>query len=353
MSENHLFFLLCLLLPLAFFSGWWVSKRSKRDQFVDSTKSINPNYFRGLNYVLNEQPDKAIEVFVKLLKVDSETIETHLALLELGMDYMRSGLLDRAEGLFKQLMELGDFESQASRQLLDIYQQEKDWDNAIVYARRLEATSSEKLDKVIAQFYCELVEECLSAGNVKNARENFRKALNIDPRCVRASILEADLLQSEKKFKSAIKAYKRIEKQDVEYLSEVIEPMLICYRELGKTDDAIFYLKEVMEKYGGITPMLFSTELMMEHEDKEESIKFLSAELCKRPTVKGVNRLLEYAMDKASGEVRDSLGTIKEMAEQLLENNTVYKCLRYGFDAKLLHWQCLGCKNWIGAWCRR
>ena len=378
MSENHLFFLLCLLLPLAFFSGWWVSKRSKRDQFVDSTKSINPNYFRGLNYVLNEQP---IEVFVKLLEVDSETIETHLALgnlfrrrgevdraihihqdliarpnldreqrglalLELGMDYMRAGLLDRAEGLFKQLMELDGFKSQASRQLLDIYQQEKDWDKAIVYARRLEATSSEKLDEVIAQFYCELVEECLSAGNVKNARENFRKALNIDPRCVRASILEAELLQSEKKFKLAIKAYKRIEKQDIEYLSEVIEPMLICYRELGKTDDAIRYLKEVIEKYGGITSMLFSTELMMEHGDKEETIKFLSAELHKRPTVKGVNRLLEYVMDKASGEVRDSLRTIKEMTEQLLENNAVYKCLRCGFDAKLLHWQCPGCKNW-------
>ena len=255
MSENHLFFFLCLLLPLAFFSGWWVSKRSRRDQFVDSTKSINLNYFRGLNYVLNEQP---IEVFVKLLEVDSETIETHLALLEQDMDYMRSGSLDRAEGLFKQLTELDGFKSQASRQLLDIYQQEKDWDKAIVYARRLEATSSEKLDEVIAQFYCELVEECLSAGNVKNARESFRKALNIDSRCVRASILETELLQSEKKFKSAIKAYKRIEKQDIKYLSEVIEPMLMCYRELGKTDGTISYLKEVMEKYGGITPMLFS-----------------------------------------------------------------------------------------------
>ena len=382
MNENQLFFLLCLLLPLAFFSGWWVSKRRKRDQLVDSTRSVNPNYFRGLNYVLNEQPDKAIEVFVKLLEVDSETIETHLALgnlfrrrgevdraihihqnliarpnlgreqrglalLELGMDYMRSGLLDRAEGLFKQLIELGDFENQASRQLLDIYQQEKEWKNAIIYARRLEATSSEKFDKVVAQFYCELVEECLSAGNVKNARENFRKALNIDPCCVRASILEAELLQSEKKFKSAIKAYKRIEKQDVKYLSEVIEPMLICYKEIGKTEDAIRYLKEMIEKYGGITPMLFLTELLIEHEDKEESIKFLSAELRKRPTVKGVNRLLEYAIEKANGEVLDNLEMIRELTEQLIENNAVYKCERCGFDAKLLHWQCPSCKNWV------
>jgi len=370
-----------LLLPLAFISGWWVARKSRWNGNSDPAVGINPDYFKGLNFVLNEQPDKAIEVFIKMLEVDSETIETHLALgnlfrrrgevdrairihqnliarpnlnqdqralalLELSMDYMRSGLLDRAEGLFKQLIEMGVYSTQASRQLLAIYQQEKDWDNAIVYARRLEATSDDKFDLVIAQFYCELANGFIVEGKVKSARENLRKALNIDPRCVRASIMEAEILHTEKKYKSALKAYKRIEKQDADYIAEVIEPMLVCYRELGQKQEAIQYLKDVSRKYGGITPMLFLTELIVEEDGEEEGIKFMSAELHKRTTVKGVDRLLEYAMRKAEGEVRNNLETIKELTGKLLDNRTVYKCQQCGFDAKLMHWQCPSCKNW-------
>lgn len=381
MNGSDFLILIGLFLPVAFLSGWWVARRNGWNNNPDSAASINPDYFKGLNYVLNEQPDKAIEVFIRMLEVDSETIETHLALgnlfrrrgevdrairihqnliarpnlsqgqralalLELGMDYMRSGLLDRAEGLFKQLIEMGVYVTEASRQLLAIYQQEKDWDNAIVYARRLEATSADKYDPVIAHYYCELASGHIEEGKVKSARGNLRKALNMDPRCVRASILEAELLQTEEKYKSALKVYKRIEKQDADYITEVIEPMLVCYRELGQTQEAIQYLKDTLQKHGGITPMLFLTELIVEEDGEEEGIKFMSTELRKRPTVKGVDRLLEYAMHKAEGEVRNNLETIKELTGELLDNRTVYKCEQCGFDAKLMHWQCPSCKNW-------
>lgn len=381
MSGSDLLILICLLLPVAFLSGWWVARKNGRNNSLNIAASINPDYFKGLNYVLNEQPDKAIEVFVKILEVDSETVETHLALgnlfrrrgevdrairihqnliarpnlsqeqrtlalLELGMDYMRSGLLDRAEGLFKQLLDLGAYVNQACRQLLSIYQQEKDWDNAIVYARRLEAVSGEGFNAVIAQYYCQLASDYIAEGKVKEARENLRKALNMDPRCVRASILEAQMLITEGKHKSALKAYKRIEKQDVEYIDEVIYPILACYRTLGHTQEAIEYLQDILREHGGITPLLCLTELIVEQQGEDEGIKFISAELRKRPTVKGVDRLLEYAMRKSEGEIRDNLSTIKELTEKLLDNKPVYKCQQCGFDAKLLHWHCPSCKNW-------
>jgi len=169
----------------------------------------------------------------------------------------------------------------------------------------------------------------------------------MDPRCVRASILEAELLQAEEKYRAALKIYKRIEKQDADYITEVIESMLACYRELGQTKQAIAYLKDLLDRHGGITPMLYLSELIIEQEGVEAGIRCMSAELKKNPSVKGVDRLLEHAMQKAEGDIRENLGTIKELTARLLATRTVYRCQQCGFDAKLMHWQCPGCKNWM------
>lgn len=374
-------YLVIALLPIAYISGWWVSERKQKKILKRPETSFNPDYFRGLNYVLNEQPDKAIEVFVKMLEVDSETVETHLALgnlfrrrgevdrairihqnliarpnlereqksqalLELGLDYMRSGLLDRAEGLFKQLLDMGSHTTEASRSLLDIYQQEKDWEQAIVCARRLESDSGDKHNAVIAQFYCELTENQVDSGNIKAAEDNLKKALNIDPKCVRASILEANQLIEKGRYKPALKAYKRIEKQDADYLPEVIAPIINCYRELDQLRDAGKYLESILARYGGITPLLHLTELIMELDSEEAGITYLSDALAQRPTVKGVDKLLEYAMNSTEEDVRDNLETIKDLTSNLLESRAIYRCHQCGFDARLMHWQCPGCKSW-------
>jgi len=379
--EYEWLLLLGLLIPLAALSGWISAKRSSARTSAKLGSIIPPEYLTGLNYVLNEQPDKAIEIFIKMLEVDSDTVETHLALgnlfrrrgevdrairihqnliarptlssdhrslalLELGMDYMRSGLFDRAEGLFRELVDSDVYTVQAFTELLDIYQQEKDWNNAISIARRLEIVSARRLNSEIAQFYCELAEENLTSGKNKEARDSLRRALNIDPKCVRASILEAQLCQAQGKQNNALRAYKRIEKQDPEYLPEAIGPMMDCYRELGKLDEYMVYLKGIVDTHGGITSLLYLTELIEELQGEVEAVRYISAELRRRPTVRGVDRLVEYALIKANGEILDSLKTIKEMTGKLLQGRSVYKCNHCGFDAKLIHWQCPSCKNW-------
>ena len=150
---------LWLLLPLAAASGWLVGHFGmRRRESAAAADDLRSNYFKGINYLLNEQPDKAIEAFIKVLEVDSETVETHLALgnlyrrrgevdrairihqnliarpnleseqrsealLELGHDYLSAGLLDRAENLLQELADSGDYRVQALRQLIDIYEQ--------------------------------------------------------------------------------------------------------------------------------------------------------------------------------------------------------------------------------------
>jgi lipopolysaccharide biosynthesis regulator YciM len=231
--------LLWLLLPVAALSGWLIGQRRINQKDGSSSSSIYPEYFKGLNYVLNEQPDKAIEVFIKMLEVDSETVETHLALgnlfrrrgevdrairihqnliarpsldreqranalLELGMDYMRSGLLDRAEALFLELIESNLHLNDSCTELLDIYQQEKDWENAIKIARKLEIISGEKSNSIIAQFYCECADSALIDGNMRVAKDSIRQAISIYPKCVRASLIEGKMYQKIGKEKLAI-----------------------------------------------------------------------------------------------------------------------------------------------------
>ena len=217
-----------LLLPVAALSGWWIGKSAQETKKL--SKNIHPEYFKGLNFVLNEQPDKAIEVFIRMVEVDNETVETHLALgnlfrrrgevdrairihqnliarptlnqgqrahalLELGMDYMHSGLLDRAEKLFLELVDLDLYLNEAYFNLLEIYQQEKDWENAIIIAKKFETISGENLNPVIAHFFCEVAENELNSGRLSNAKEQIHNAMNANSKCVRASIIEAKIYQ--------------------------------------------------------------------------------------------------------------------------------------------------------------
>lgn len=382
MVPEYWLWLALALLPVAAFTGWWSARRSSGGRETEEGgRMLNPEYIKGLNFVLNEQPDKAIEVFVRMLEVDSETIETHLALgnlfrrrgeverairihqnliarpnltrgqramalMELGMDYMRSGLLDRAEGLFLELVENGDYAIRAYQQLLEIYQQEKDWTQSIVIARRLESVSDQSLHPVIAQFYCELATADLEEGRDKEARDNLRRALNLDPRCVRASILEGRIAISQGRPRAAIKYYKRVVKQDPDYIPEVIQPLLECYREMDKQHEFIAYIKELLKTHNDVTLALFLTDVISQAEGEEAAMRFISSEMEEHPTMRGIDRLLEYTIARTAGETRESLAAIKELTQRLLESRPVYKCQQCGFDAKRMHWQCPSCKKW-------
>ena len=87
-------------------------------------------------------------------------------------------------------------------------------------------------------------------------------------------------------------------------------------------------------------------ELIAKQDGKEEAIKSITTELKKRPTVRGVDRLVEYALISAQGKAKDDLMTIKDLTGKLLNDRPIYQCNYCGFDAKLLHWQCPSCKDW-------
>ncbi|MDX1431909.1 MAG: lipopolysaccharide assembly protein LapB [Gammaproteobacteria bacterium] len=373
---------LWLLLPLAAASGWLVGRFGKRRRESEAAaEDLRSNYFKGINYLLNEQPDKAIEVFIKVLEVDSETVETHLALgnlyrrrgevdrairihqnliarpnldsgmrsealLELGHDYLSAGLLDRAENLLQELADDGDYRVQALRQLIDIYEQEKDWSKAIDSARQLEKATGNHLRPVIAHYQCELAERYRDSEDAEGALAMLEKALATHSSCVRASILEGDVLTDRGEHEKAIHAYQRVEEQDADYLPETIERIQVCYRALEQHAEMDAYLRGLMERYGWITPMLALTDLKRDREGAEGAIAFISDQLRRRTSVRGLDRLLELELEGKDGEHRAHVSILKDLTGELLSDRPIYKCRHCGFPARLLHWQCPSCKHW-------
>jgi lipopolysaccharide assembly protein B len=372
--------LLWLLLPVAVWSGWLLAIRIRGPRTNSARNALRPEYFSGINHLLNEQPDKAIEAFIRVLEVDAETVETHLslgnlyrrrgevdrairvhqnlissatdheqrteAMLELGQDYLSAGLLDRAEDLFLELLESMTYRVQALRQLIDIYEQEKDWTKAVNAARQLEELTGTDLGSVIAHYWCEVAEAELHAGAQDDALEHVRQALDTHADCARASILEGDVLRSLEQYGLAIEAYRRVEAQDPDYLPEVVGRLRECAASLGHVNEIITYLEHVMSRYGGITATLSLSELLEAQAGGERAKVFMTEQLQKRPTVRGFRRLMELEITHGEPANMPRQEVLRDLAVQLLADSPVYKCSHCGFPARALHWQCPGCKHW-------
>jgi lipopolysaccharide assembly protein B len=373
--------LLWLLLPVAAASGWLAAQRNIRRDINSNNFNLSSDYFKGLNYLLNEQPDKAIDVFIKLIDVDSDTVETHLALgalfrrrgevdrairihqnliarstldaqqrtnavVELAHDYRRAGLLDRAESLFTELTEIAEHQVYAYRQLLDIYQQEHEWNKAIQVATALQRVSGENVRPLIAHYYCELADNARQQANYEQAQQATRTAIGIDSHCVRASLLEGQLAIDIGDFAAAVLAFRRIEKQDALYLSEVIYPLQTCYQIIGQQHEFKKFLQYILERYGGITPMLVLADILRQEIGEQQATDFIVKQLHKRPSIRGLDHLLDLALAHTGSITYEHLLLLKGVTKQLLKNKPIYKCHHCGFTGKTLHWQCPSCKQW-------
>ena len=371
---------LFLLLPLAALSGWFMGRHSLSKK-PSSGSDIPIDYLKGLNFLLDEQPDKAIDLFIQMLEVNNDTVETHLALgslfrrrgevdrairihqnliarptllpaqrahalFELGQDYMKAGLFDRAETLFGELVESSPHSEQALSYLLDIYQQEKDWTNAIKIAQRISTKSGKSYNDLISHFYCEQAEIAYKQGEPARALKLFKKANSINKNSVRASLLEAKIEHDAGNENTAIRALKRIETQDSDYLPEVLGPLHHCYQSLGKPEDMLIYLRDILSRHDAISIMLNLSGLLQHYQDDETAEAFIEEFLHRRPSLRGMDRLIDINIKHAKEPVQEKLRILKSVTGQLLEDKPVYSCHICGFNGKTLHWQCPGCKRW-------
>jgi lipopolysaccharide biosynthesis regulator YciM len=369
-----------LLLPLAALSGWVIGRRGGERHSDSQVSKLSTTYFRGLNYLLNEQPDKAIELFLHIAELDKDTFETQVALghlfrrrgevdrairlhqalvqrtdlsdqqrvqalLALGEDYMRSGLLDRAETVFTDLAKIDQRAPQALRHLISIYQAERDWAKAIENATRYEVVTGEPMGRLIAQFECELADRLRSGGDVEGAREAIARAYEADSTTVRAGMLEGRIEVDSGNDAAAIRAFERAARHDPDYLPEILPSLLACYDRVGDTPGARAFLAEMSEHYRGISPVLALTRLVESEEGVGQARAYLAQQLKDRPSVRGEAALIDLTLAEGA-DATATLEDLKHITDQLLVRNPSYRCSRCGFGARSHHWQCPSCKEW-------
>ncbi len=369
-----------LLVPSAALFGWVVGRRGGERHSDSQVSKLSTTYFRGLNYLLNEQPDKAIELFLHIAELDKDTFETQVALghlfrrrgevdrairlhqalvqrndlsdaqkvqamLALGEDYMRSGLLDRAETVFSDLARIDQRAPQALRHLIGIYQAERDWPKAIENATRYEAATGEPMGKLIAQFECELAERLRGNGDVDGARTAVARAYQADSASVRAGMIEGRIELEAGNDAAAIRAFERAARHDPDYLPEILPPLLAAYERVGDTSGARAFLSEMCEHYRGISPVLALTRLVENEDGVAAARAYLAQQLKDRPSVRGEAALIDLTLAEQADPAA-TLHDLKHITDQLLVRNPSYRCTRCGFGARSHHWQCPSCKEW-------
>ena len=372
--------LLLALVPAAAWAGWVIAKRTSSRGERKRNRSFSNRYFQGLNYLLDEQPDKAISVFIEMAEVTTDTIETHLALgslfrrrgeverairvhqniiskpgldesqktralLELGEDYMRAGLFDRAEKLFNELIERESHAPSALRHLLDIYQQEKDWEKALQQAQKLETVTDDKMGLVMAHFCCEMAEIDLQESKPAAARKHLRQARRYFPESIRARFILARIARQQEMFLEALDVYEEIAKMDMEYIHELLHSYLDCAQKAEEFPRALTSMERWAEKYDGVSLLLSQTDVIREEQGLEAATHYLAEALTRRPSVKGLDHLIELKL-KGGPETESGDEILRAVAEKLLARQPSYRCTHCGYAGHSHHWQCPSCKSW-------
>jgi len=371
--------LLLLLLPVAAACGWYAAYKhySVRDEDVEDR--FTRDYLVGLNYLINEQPDKAVDVFIKMLEVNSDTVETHLALgslfrrrgevdratrihqnliarpqltkeqrlhalFELGEDYLRAGMLDRAERVFLEIIELDGETTTSFNRLLHIYQQQKDWRQAIAIADKIRI--HENVNIPVAYYYCELAEAARAAGEVDKTRDFLKLALAEDKTCVRANILLGRLNADVGAYQDAIDAYQKAIEQDPDYISEVLSQLRECYRRLDQDGEFMQYLYRCLALHPRISIVLILSNYIRSQKGDVAAIEFITEHIYRCLSLRGVAYLVDIYLDNVDLKTKSKLLLLKEFIAKLLHSKPVYRCVHCGFAGKQLYWQCPSCKRW-------
>ena len=368
-----------LALPV-FFSLGWVAARIDLKHLLKESRALPRSYFRGLNFLLNEQPDKAIEAFLEAAKVDTETVEMHFALgslfrrrgetdrairvhqnlvdreglndhqrlqalAELGEDFLKAGLLDRAEEIFLKLRGTGRDE-EALKALLEIYQQEKEWQKAIAIAQAMPNHTEHLWQNAIAEFHCELASHEILHGRFEDAWPHLDAALEANRKCVRATILLGDLAMGADDAEQAIDTWTRVEQQNPVFLSLVADKLMVAHRKIGKAAQGCQLLRGYLERYSSLDLLDAAFQAELENGGPEPAYKLVRDELRRNPTLLGLDKLLQAQVLVAPPDRRADLELVRNLIHGHTRRVARYQCDHCGFKARQFHWRCPACGGW-------
>lgn len=368
-----------LALPV-FFALGWIAARIDIKQLEHESRALPRSYFKGLNFLLNEQPDQAIEAFIEAARVDPETIEMHFALgnlfrrrgeadrairvhqnlierdgltaeqrlhalAELGADYLKAGLLDRAEEIFLKLRSTSRDE-EALKNLLEIYQQEKEWAKAIVVAESLPGHADHLWQKEIAEFRCEMAASELLHGRHEESRRLLEEALAANRKCVRALILLGDLETKLGAGETAVDYWSRIEQHNPAYLALIAERLMQTFTQLGRAAQGLDLLRGWLQLHPSYDLLEAVYQAELQASGAEPAYRLVKDELRRNPTLLGLDKFLEAQLLVTPPERRADLEVVKNLIHAHTRRVARYCCTQCGFKARQFYWRCPGCGGW-------
>lgn len=363
-----------------FFGLGWVAARVDIRQLLSESRTLPRGYYKGLNHLLNEQPDKAVDAFIEIVRLDPESAEMHFALgnlfrrrgeterairvhqnllarpdlpqeekehaqYELGMDYLKAGLLDRAEETFNTLLN-GAYSAQARRALLEIFQREKEWPRAIEAAIGLQEAGAGSRQKEIAQFYCELAQDALVHLHPEEALALLDKSLQADRVNVRATLLTGDAQLAQGDVEGALLTWRRVEQISVPHVALVAQRLMDGYRKVGRPQEGVNLLKSYLEQASSIDLVEVVYKAVLELDGVEAAKQLVSDQLRRTPTLLGLDKFLEARLMDAPAAVMPELSMVKNLVHSYTQKLARYQCSHCGFKARQFYWQCPGCSKW-------
>jgi len=377
-----------LLLLTAIIAGWLLGRLvpSKSTHTKTSNSDLSQDYFVGLNYLLNDEPDEAIDTFIKALEINSETIETHLALgallrrrgkvdkainvhqallarpnlerdfsnsvrLQLALNYIAAGLLDRAERLLKEILDDGgEVKWDALRQLITIYQTEKEWENAIACSSALLKNARFRKDPILlgaaAHYCCEIAQQHLFNNQDAHARSEIKRAFTFERKSIRAMLLLADIEQRKGNYKAAIKELLRVRAAKPQFISQLLEPLASCYKSLGSRVDFEKLLRAMVLEDSSTEAALMLVKITSGKSGNVEAITLLREHLEHSPSSSALIELLGLQLDGVDENVANSLESLLNIVKTQAQGSSEYSCHHCGFETKSFFWMCPSCKQW-------
>ena len=370
-----------LILPL-FFTLGWIAARVDIKQLIKESTSLPAAYFKGLNFLISDQHDKAVDAFSEAIHANTDSLELHFALgslfrrtgetdrainmhlnmlekkeltpnqvsavkAELAQDYLKAGLFDRAEELFKGLDD-SRYKQPALRALLEIYVREREWLQAIEAATELERLSGVPFRKEIAQYHCELAINAILNQKPQEAHKQLTNALDANKNCVRANVLLGDLEAEAGHHAGAISHWKRIEFQQPEYLGLVAAKMLKSYAANKKLKEGLTQLNTYLETYKLPSLMSVLYEATLAENGAEAASKLARNELIRAPSLQTLDQLLQARAMADSNKQSNTqdIQLMQQTVRNAIGNRAAYHCNQCGFRAKQYHWQCPACNAW-------
>jgi lipopolysaccharide biosynthesis regulator YciM len=370
-------FLLAALFIVFGALGFVYKIYSDRDR--DLPPRISADYIRGLNLVLNRRTDEALELFVQMAKVDDDTLETHFALghlfrrrgemerairvhenllarpnlneaqkhqalLSLAEDYLGAGLFDRAEQLFNQLRDSTTLAEPALEKLVGIYEREQEWQKAIDALRQLEMLRGSKSSQV-AHYYCELAELARAAGDRALARDYLRNTMRSETGALRGTLIRATLAREEQNYGEAIPLYEQVIASDRHFISEVLPPLLDCYRAAGQLPEFDAYVEGLIASDASLHRDLAYAAIIGDLRGSKALAGAVERFVLEHPVLANLVNAAELRTlptAPRAAAIERIAGGLRTIALA----NARYRCSNCGYSTQRFIWHCPSCKQW-------